>query len=173
MTIVNITDLNFAPSKIPWFWTECGCDVWGGEIKHCIERVSKTGMKTPEDVQKASTGAVSYWLAAYTCVHVASSLPALRGIHAIHQLIAACPEGAVQFIFYSHSSGWSAISVQIVPPIIHSYAARRSGNNDSTPTGQLTGGLQYLTYVFLTLQFFLRDRNIHHSQRNHSPIFFA
>ena len=72
MTIVNITDLNFAPSKTLWFCTECGCDVWGGEIKHCTERVSKTGMKTPVDVQKASTGAVSYWLAAYTCVHVAS-----------------------------------------------------------------------------------------------------
>ena len=72
MTIANITDLNFAPSKTLWFCTECGCDVWGGEIKHCTERVSKTGMKTPVDVQKASTGAVSYWLAAYTCVHVAS-----------------------------------------------------------------------------------------------------
>lgn len=31
------------------------------------------------------------------------ALPALRGVHAAPQLIAACPEGAVQFIFlYSH-----------------------------------------------------------------------
>ena len=152
------------------------------------------------------------------------------------QLIAACPEGTIQFIFYSHvlfhtslnkeclclyfvaaadtiadrsfqivcrdeisgmgfqnrflkgkqlwldvvhlafwfnCSGWHTISVQIVPPIMRSYAARRSGNNDSTPIGRLTGGLQYLTYVFLTLQFFLRNRNIHHSQRNHPPIFFT
>ena len=40
-------------------------------------------------------------------------------------------------------------------------------------TGRLTGGLQYLTYVFLTLQFFLRNGNIHHPQRNHPPIFFT
>ena len=41
------------------------------------------------------------------------------------------------------------------------------------PTGQLIGGLLFFAYDVLTLQFFLRNGNIHHPQRNHPPIFFA
>ena len=76
---------NYDDGKHYWlkFCTECGCDVCGGEIKHCTKRVSKTGMKNPG---RCSEGIYRGCILLINSVHMCS-----RSIHLCQHWEASMP----------------------------------------------------------------------------------